>query len=67
MELFNSRSMRWAANVGCMVVMRNGNKMLVRKPKDHLGDISIDSKILLKWILEKQCVYWIQRAHDKDQ
>jgi hypothetical protein len=35
--------------------MRNANKILAEKPewKRYLGDIGVDGKIILKWILEK--------------
>jgi hypothetical protein len=38
-----------------MSAMRNIYKILVRKPqgRGHLGDIPIDGKLILKWILKK--------------
>jgi hypothetical protein len=36
---------------------RNEYEILVgnRMGRDHLGDLSINDKIILKWILEKGC------------
>jgi hypothetical protein len=28
-----------------------------RKERDHLGDLAIDGRITLKWILRKYCVF----------
>jgi len=35
--------------------MRNAPKILFRKPggRDHLGDLSLDGKTILKWILKR--------------
>jgi len=29
------------------------------KERDHLVDIGIDGRTVLKWILNKQCILWI--------
>jgi hypothetical protein len=46
--------MGWAHYVVSMGEMRNAYCILARKP-ELLGDISIDSKIILDWILGKYC------------
>jgi hypothetical protein len=49
--------MRWAGHVACIWEM-NAYKCLVGKLKeaDHFGDLDIDGRIILKWIIEKQCL-----------
>jgi hypothetical protein len=50
--------MRWAGHVACMVEIRNAYKRLIEKNlkgRDHLEDLVIVEKIVLEWILEKQC------------
>jgi hypothetical protein len=46
-----SRGMRWAEHVTWIGEMRNAYKILVGKPegRDHLEDLSVDGKIILKW------------------
>jgi hypothetical protein len=53
-----SRRMRWGGYVVCMKEMRNPYNILVRKPegKNHLEDLGIDGKVILKCILKKQDV-----------
>jgi urocanate hydratase len=35
--------------------------------RNHLGYLGIDGRIILKWILKKQVVDWIQLAQDRVQ
>jgi hypothetical protein len=51
-RVIKSRRLRWTGHVACM--RRDGYRVLVGNPKegDHLEDIGIDGRILLKWILE---------------
>jgi hypothetical protein len=41
----------------------------ILKGRDHLGDLGIDRRITLKWILKKHVkgVDWIHLAQDRDQ
>jgi hypothetical protein len=34
------------------------------KENDHLGDLGIDVRTVLKWILKKRSVYWIHVVQD---
>jgi len=53
--LGSSRRMRWARHVSFMGEMRNAYKILVGKPKgiDHLRDLDVDWRMILKWIVKK--------------
>jgi len=46
--------MRWMGHVACLGDMRNAYKIFVGKPEgmNHLEDVNIDGKIILKWILK---------------
>jgi hypothetical protein len=50
-----SRRMRWEGHVVHMGEMKNEYKILVENlnARDHLEDIGVDGRIILKWILEK--------------
>jgi hypothetical protein len=47
--------MRWVRHVILMEEMRNAHNILVKKPegKNHLEDLLIDVKVILKWIFKK--------------
>jgi hypothetical protein len=47
--------MKWAEHAAHMGDMRTAYQILVKKPegKNHLRDLDIEVKILLKWILQK--------------
>jgi hypothetical protein len=51
---------KWVKNVACMMEMRNAYKIFIRNPqgKNHLGDLGVDGRIILKCILKIMCV-WI--------
>jgi hypothetical protein len=51
MRLIKSRT-RWAGHVACMGRLRNFYSVNM-KERDHFGDLGIDGKIILKWILGK--------------
>jgi hypothetical protein len=48
----------------------NTHKIVIRnlKGRGHLGDIGVDERIMLKWILNKEVcdVDWIHLAQDRD-
>jgi hypothetical protein len=48
--------MRWAGNVACMGETRNAYKILFKnlKGRDHLEDLGVDRRVILKWILRKE-------------
>jgi hypothetical protein len=60
--MIKSRDMRWAGRVTRMGEMRNAHIILVRKLKGKrpLGDLDVDGKTILEWILgkysEKVCI-----------
>jgi hypothetical protein len=43
-------------------MMRSANEILARKQewKRQLGDIGVDERIILKWILQKYGVKWVE-------
>jgi hypothetical protein len=47
--------MRWAGHIAHMGDMRNVYTTLIGKPKwkNHLEDLDVDGKVILKLILEK--------------
>jgi len=65
------RRMRWAGHVACMGERRNSYIILVEisEGKNHLRDLGIDGRIILKWILDKKgmSVEWIHVAQDREQ
>jgi len=60
--------MKRARHVARIDETRNTNKILVLKlkVKDHLGDLSVDVRIILERILEKWCS-WVYPAQDRVQ
>jgi hypothetical protein len=46
---------KWMGHVACMTRIRNTYRILAEnlKERDHLGDISIDRRIILKWNLNR--------------
>jgi hypothetical protein len=37
------------------------------KERDHLGDPGVDGRIILRWIVRKLDVDWIELAQDRDR
>jgi hypothetical protein len=58
-----SRKMRWTDHVSSMGERRGAHGILVEKPegKNHLEDLDVDGKIILKYILRK----WIVGAWNR--
>jgi hypothetical protein len=53
-RMIKSRIMRWAGYVGYMGEMRTTKFWLESlMGTDHLEDVGIDGRIMIKWILEK--------------
>jgi hypothetical protein len=50
--------MRWAGHVERMGERRGVYRVLVRE-RDHLGDPSVDVRIIITWIFRK-CVVWLR-------
>lgn len=66
-----SRMMAWAGHVARMIAVRNAyrNSDGIKKGRAHLGDLSIDGRVVLKKVLEViayQNVYWIHLTLDRD-
>jgi len=53
--VIKSRRMRWAGHVALMWEGRHIYRVLVGKPegKDHLGDLGVDGRMILRWIFRK--------------
>ena len=51
-RFIKSRRLRWAGHVACMGKGRGVYRVLVGKPegRNHLGDLGVDGRILLRWI-----------------
>jgi hypothetical protein len=49
----NSRRTRSSRHVACMVEMINACKILVLKERDHLEDLGVDDRIILRLILNR--------------
>jgi hypothetical protein len=50
--VIKSRKVRWAVHVARFGEIRNANKNVIGNLKggDHLGDLVVDGRIILKWI-----------------
>jgi len=67
-----SRRVRWMGHVSGMGERRGAYTGLVGKPelKNHLENISIDGRLVLKWILKKRdgwCIEWNDLSQDRDR
>jgi hypothetical protein len=63
------RMIRWAEHVARFGETINYTKFLSEnlKGRNHLEDVGVTGKTILKWILKKYGVEWIHLAQDKDQ
>jgi len=52
-KFINSKRMRWAGNVARMGKKRNAYRIwrVNSKLRDFFGDLGVDCRIILKWIL----------------
>jgi hypothetical protein len=50
-----SRRMRWTGHIACIGMIRNEYKICLDNLKgtDHSGDLVVDGRITLEWILGK--------------
>jgi hypothetical protein len=55
--VIKSRIMRWSGHVACMRDRREAHRVLRGDPRerDHLEDVDIDRRIILKWIFRMWC------------
>jgi hypothetical protein len=51
--LIKSWRMRWTVNVTYMAKRLNSYRLGNMKERDHLGNLGLDGRILLKWILKR--------------
>jgi hypothetical protein len=53
--MIKSRRLRWAGHVACMKANMNAYRFWweIQKERDHLEDLDVSRRIILKWILEK--------------
>jgi len=71
-RVIKSRRMRWAGHVARMGERTGIRRVLVGnlREKDHLGDLSVDGRIILRLIFRKWdrgCLDWIELAQDRDR
>jgi hypothetical protein len=54
-RVIKSRRMRWTGRVARMGAMRSAYRILVGnlKVRDHFGDLEVNGRITLNWILKK--------------
>lgn len=53
----------------CTGEMRHAHKILARNLKNHVGNLGVDGRIILKWIFKEysEGTNWIQLAQDRVQ
>jgi hypothetical protein len=52
-RMIKSKMMRWAGHVELMGEMSTKSCLQSLKGRDHSEDLSVDERIILKWILRK--------------
>jgi hypothetical protein len=67
--MIKSRRIIRAEHLARIGAVRNSYVIYIGKPKERycFGAVGIGGRILLKWILMKYCIGWIQLDHDRVQ